>query len=156
MSYGLCAKFCRICQACCGSRLSSVVRITYRSGEKGEEKAHTCDKAFHEKAGRSQMFLRFRVHKLLFCAELPCRHPSNPQSLMSIVLAASWAFSFQPVLPPVKRLLLVSEDEVGPGVIRSHRNSALGFWGEGPVKLLQADFTPATPLESEILSRRGL
>src|SRR6476659_1302270 len=54
MSYGLCAKFCRICQACCGSRLSSVVRITYRSGEKGEEKAHTCDKAFNEKAGRSQ------------------------------------------------------------------------------------------------------
>jgi hypothetical protein len=41
-------------------------------------------------------------------------------------LAASWAFSFQPVLPPVRRPLLISKDAVGPGVRRSHRNSALG------------------------------
>jgi hypothetical protein len=56
-----------------------------------------------------------------------CRHPSI-RTLVSDVgsLGASWAFSFQPVLLPVRRPLLISKDEAGPGVRRSHRNSALG------------------------------
>src|SRR5271157_2701317 len=43
-------------------------------------------------------------------------------------LGASWVFSFQSVLPPVRRPWLPSlRREVGPGHLRSHRNSALGF-----------------------------
>jgi len=58
--------------------------------------------------------------------------PHSETSIRTLVsdlgsLGASWAFSFQPVLPPVSRPLLISKDEAGPGVRRSHRNSALGF-----------------------------
>ena len=37
----------------------------------------------------------------------------HPQSLVSILLAASWVFSFQPVLPPDWRPLSLVNDEVG-------------------------------------------
>jgi hypothetical protein len=63
----------------------------------GERKAQSSDIAFHEKAGLSQHF---------FAAESPLSPSFHPQSLMSFVLAASWAFSFQPVLQPVRRPLL--------------------------------------------------
>ena len=54
-----------------------------------------------------------------------CRHPPHPHSLVSdFSLGASWAFSFQSVLPPDYRpRLRLSNGGVGPG--RSHRNSAV-------------------------------
>jgi hypothetical protein len=42
-------------------------------------------------------------------------------------LSASWAFSLHPVLPPDYRPLFRHEDGSGPGVRRSHRNSAFGL-----------------------------
>ena len=40
-------------------------------------------------------------------------------------LGASWASSFQPALPPVYRPCFDLSDQSGPGVIRSHRDSAV-------------------------------
>ena len=40
-------------------------------------------------------------------------------------LGASWASSFQPALPPVYRPSFDLADRSGPGVIRSHRDSAV-------------------------------
>ena len=45
---------------------------------------------------------------------------------MSFSLAASWGFSFQSVLHLFGDVDFISKDEVGPGVMRSHRNPAFG------------------------------
>ncbi|HEV2714719.1 MAG TPA: hypothetical protein VGU64_05600, partial [Terriglobales bacterium] len=49
--------------------------------------------------------LFFRWTQDFLSAESPLSPPFHPQSLMSILLAASWVFSFQPVLPPDYRPL---------------------------------------------------
>ncbi len=55
--------------------------------------------AFHEKAGRCQEQFLFRPY--FPGAGRLCRHPSIRTLLMSdFSLGASWAFSFQSVLPP--------------------------------------------------------
>ena len=71
--------------------------------------------AFHEKAGLSQVDLfLFFIRKLFSRAEVITLSPSfHPRSLVSILLAASWVFSFQPVLPPDWRPLFLVNDEVG-------------------------------------------
>src|SRR5271166_5294891 len=85
--------------------------------------------AFHEKAGRSQAVLfhftgKVFLRQVATVATLPSALFGEPLSL-----GASWVFSFQPVLPPVRRPCLPpSRTEVGPGHLRSHRNSALGFY----------------------------
>jgi hypothetical protein len=88
------------------------------------------DNAFHEKAGRSQVgSFVFSLDKVFLPAE-SATVATLPSALFKerfVALGASWVFSFQPVLPPVWRPRLISKDEVGPGVMRSHRNSALGF-----------------------------
>jgi hypothetical protein len=53
-------------------------------------------------------FVFLFVGQEFLAAELPLSPPFHPQSLMSILLAASWVFWFQPVLPPVKRPLFHS------------------------------------------------
>ena len=66
--------------------------------------------AFHEKAGRSQVVLLFFRRTRFFSGRVSrCRHPSI-RTLVSDLgsLGASWAFSFQPVLPPDYRPALPS------------------------------------------------
>src|SRR5215831_6492699 len=76
------------------------------------------DNAFHEKAGRSQ------VGWWGFFVDMGLTLPSGltdailPSALLmsDSSLGASWAFSLQP------------NDGSGPGVRRSHRNSAFKLW----------------------------
>jgi len=68
--------------------------------EKGEQTAHTYVNAFHEKAGLSQEIFRYRVAAV---AILPSA------VVVSVSLAASWAFSLQPVLLPDYRPALPSQ-----------------------------------------------
>ena len=72
--------------------------------------------AFHEKAGRSQVGSFIFLVGQSSSTESPLSPPFHPQSLMSILLAASWVFSFQPVLPPVSRPLFVVNDEAGQAI----------------------------------------
>jgi hypothetical protein len=59
-------------------------------------------KAFHEKAGRSQVgSFAFLLDKVLSLPSRHCRHPSIRTLSERFSLGASWAFSLQPVLPPV-------------------------------------------------------
>ena len=69
----------------------------------------TCVMAFHEKAGRSQVgSFVFSLDKLfLFCRVSRCRHPSIRTLDERLSLGASWAFSFQPALPPDYRPALL-------------------------------------------------
>src|SRR6266478_144853 len=86
--------------------------------------------AFHEKAGGSQVVsLSFLFVTRFFSAELPtvATLPSALFDERVFSLGASWAFSFQSVLPPDYRPLLHRKMEVGPGDCRSHRNSAFGL-----------------------------
>jgi hypothetical protein len=53
-----------------------------------------------------------------------CRHPSIRTRCEHSSLGASWAFSFQQVLQPENRPLFHNSEE-GPGVGRSHLNSAV-------------------------------
>jgi len=63
--------------------------------------------AFHEKAGLSQGDSFWYLLVTLFPAESPLSPPFHPHSLVSdFSLGASWAFSFQSVLPPVYRPLV--------------------------------------------------
>ena len=48
-----------------------------------------------------------------FFTESPLSPHFHPQSVMSIVLAASWVFSFQPVLPPVWRPVFLFAEKLG-------------------------------------------
>ena len=75
-------------------------------------KIETYAKPFHEKAGRSQVgSSAFPLVKVFLSPPSGhCRHPSiRTLSERSFSLGASWAFSFQPVLPPVYRPALPSE-----------------------------------------------
>jgi uncharacterized protein (DUF1810 family) len=66
--------------------------------------------------------------RLLF-PQLVARYDLLPSALRRAMfsLSASWAFSLHPVLPPDYRPLFCHEDGSGPGVRRSHRNSAFGL-----------------------------
>jgi hypothetical protein len=69
------------------------------------------------------------LRKVFSAESFACRHPSIlTLDEQSRSLGASWAFSFQPVLPPDYRpAIRLLRIEPGPGVRRSHRNSALSF-----------------------------
>ena len=81
-----------------------------------EQTVQSCEIAFHEKAGRSQVGSFIFLVGQSSSTESPLSPPFHPQSLMSILLAASWVFSFQPVLPPVSRPLFVVNDEAGQAI----------------------------------------
>src|SRR5689334_6346600 len=84
-------------------------------------------KAFHEKAGRSQVDSDFISFSRCFLSAVRrCRHASIRTLEERIVsLGACWASSIQPVLPSVWRpVVLLLKVEPGPGHWRSHRNSA--------------------------------
>ena len=79
------------------------------------DKAAICSltpNAFHEKAGRSQVgSFVFRFMGKVFFPFDPgrrCRNPSIRTLEERFSLGASWAFSLQPVLPPVSRPLFHS------------------------------------------------
>jgi len=58
--------------------------------------------ACHEKAGRSQVgSVTFSLDKVFLRPSRHCRHPFIRTLDERFSLGASWAFSFQPVLPPV-------------------------------------------------------
>ena len=82
--------------------------------------------AFHEKAARSQVgSFAFSLDKVFLRPSRHCHHPSIRTLDERFSLGASWAFSFQPVLPPDYRpAVRFLGIEPGPGVRRSHRNSA--------------------------------
>jgi hypothetical protein len=72
--------------------------------------------AFHEKAGRSQVFFVFSLDKVFLLPSGPLSLPFHPHSFLSVFsLGASWVFSLQPVLPPDFRPLFPSTMEAGPG-----------------------------------------
>ena len=75
--------------------------------------------AFHEKAGRSQVDSLWFLLDTMFLLQPSghCRHPSiRTLDERFVSLGASWVFSFQPVLPPVYRpLVLLLKMEAGPG-----------------------------------------
>src|SRR5439155_3817636 len=57
--------------------------------------------AFHEKVGRSQVgSVFFFIGQGFLPPSCHCRHPSIRTLGERFSLGASWAFSFQPVLPP--------------------------------------------------------
>jgi hypothetical protein len=72
--------------------------------------------AFHEKAARSQVgSFAFSLDKVFLQPSRHCHHPSIRTLDERFSLGASWAFSFQPVLPPVSDLSSVTKIEVGGG-----------------------------------------
>jgi hypothetical protein len=73
--------------------------------------------AFHEKAGRSQVIcFSFSLDKV-FLLRRVATVATLPSALFyeRLSLGASWAFSFQPALPPDYRPLFRLEDRSGPG-----------------------------------------
>src|SRR5215831_11325932 len=112
------------CRNCCKIPISLI------ETRKGEQKAHTCANAFHEKAGRSQVHSGFILLGLFFrWARRRCRHASIR------TLEERWFRSVQVGRSRFSRCCHLigalwfcsSRVEPGPGVRRSHRNSALGF-----------------------------
>ncbi len=85
--------------------------------------------AFHEKAGRSQVGSFVFSLDNVFSPRRVTTVATLPSALFveRFALGASWVFSFQPVLPPDCRPLFPLPRKVGPGVRRSHRNSAFGL-----------------------------
>jgi hypothetical protein len=86
--------------------------------------------AFHEKAGRSQVscFVFFVEHGFFSPPSRHCRHPSirtlNERFFRSVQVGRS---RFSRCCHLIGDLRFHPKIEAGPGVRRSHRNSALGF-----------------------------
>ena len=84
--------------------------------------------AFHEKAGRSQVHSGFILLDLFFSLGppplSPCFHTHSRGAMVS--LGASWAFSFQPVLPSDWRPVVLLF-ESGTWARRLTQSPELGF-----------------------------
>src|ERR1035441_6866010 len=71
---------------------------------------------------RRPVVVKQNLHPSLFLGKVflrrvkPCRYPSIRTLSERFSLGASWVFSFQPVLPPVRRPLFHRKIEVGQAI----------------------------------------
>jgi hypothetical protein len=98
----------------------SLERLATRDGTYplwGEEMTQTCAKAFHEKAGRSQVdSFVFSLDKAFLLAESPLPPSFHPHSSMSDFRSVQVGRSrYSRCCHLIGDLRFVSKDEVGPG-----------------------------------------